>query len=138
MCIYSPMEIAYGVEKTRMPLRDYLLMLKEAGLNSIPGTAAEILDDRVRKSLSPNKLKVKQWIEIVRTAHSVGIPSTSTMMYGHTEEPEHWVGHACCFCATFKKRPADLRNSCRWGSSIRKRGFSSMAARIPDIRCMRI
>jgi FO synthase len=90
---YSPMEIAYGVEKTRMPLRDYLLMLKEAGLNSIPGTAAEILDDRVRKSLSPNKLKVKQWIEIVRTAHSVGIPSTSTMMYGHTEEPEDWVNH---------------------------------------------
>ncbi len=67
---YSPMEITYGVEKTRMPLRDYLLMLKEAGLNSIPGTAAEILDDSVRKSLSPNKLKVRQWIEIIRTAHS--------------------------------------------------------------------
>jgi FO synthase len=90
---YSPMEITYGVEKTRMPLRDYLLMLKEAGLNSIPGTAAEILDDQVRRSLSPNKLKVQQWIEIIRTAHSLGIPTTSTMMYGHTEGPEHWVRH---------------------------------------------
>ena len=90
---YSPMEITYGVEKTRMPLRDYLLMLKEAGLNSIPGTAAEILDDSVRRSLSPNKLKVRQWIEVIRTAHSLGIPSTSTMMYGHTELPEHWVRH---------------------------------------------
>ncbi len=90
---YSPMEITYGVEKTRLPLREYLVMLKEAGLNSIPGTAAEILDDEVRKSLSPNKLKVRQWIEIIRTAHSLGIPTTSTMMYGHTETPEHWVRH---------------------------------------------
>jgi FO synthase len=90
---YSPMEITYGIEKTRLPLREYLLMLKEAGLNSIPGTAAEILDDKVRRSLSPNKLKVQQWIEVVKTAHSLGIPSTSTMMYGHTELPEHWVNH---------------------------------------------
>src|SRR5579862_5851977 len=90
---YSPMEITYGVEKTHLPLRDYLLMLKEAGLNSIPGTAAEILDDQVRRSLSPNKLKVRQWIEVIRTAHSLGIPSTSTMMYGHAELPEHWVRH---------------------------------------------
>ncbi len=90
---YSPMEIVYGVEKTGMNLRDYLLMLKEAGLGSIPGTAAEILDDTVRRSLSPNKLKVRQWIEVIRTAHEVGLPSTSTMMYGHTENPEHWVRH---------------------------------------------
>lgn len=90
---YSPMEITYGVDKTRLPLRDYMLMLKGAGLNSIPGTAAEILDDSVRKSLSPNKLKVRQWIDVVRMAHSIGIPSTSTMMYGHTELPEHWVRH---------------------------------------------
>jgi 7,8-didemethyl-8-hydroxy-5-deazariboflavin synthase CofH subunit len=90
---YSPMEITYGVEKTRLPLREYLGMLKDAGLNSIPGTAAEILDDEVRRSLSPNKLKVREWIEIIRTAHSLGIPTTSTMMYGHTERPEHWVRH---------------------------------------------
>jgi 7,8-didemethyl-8-hydroxy-5-deazariboflavin synthase CofH subunit len=90
---YSPMEVTYGVEKTRMPLREYLAMLQEAGLGSIPGTAAEILDDNVRRSLSPNKLKVKQWIDVIRTAHSLGIPTTSTMMYGHTESPEHWVRH---------------------------------------------
>jgi len=90
---YSPMEITYGVDKTHLPLRDYLAMLKDAGLNSIPGTSAEILDDNVRRSLSPNKLKVRQWINVVRTAHSLGIPSTSTMMYGHSELPEHWVRH---------------------------------------------
>jgi len=90
---YSPMEIVYGTEKTKIPLREYLIMLKEAGLGSIPGTAAEILDDRVRKSLSPNKLKVRQWIEVIRTAHSLGIPTTSTMMYGHIENREHWVRH---------------------------------------------
>src|ERR1700720_3275372 len=90
---YSPMAIACGVEKTRLPLREYMLMLRDAGLGSIPGTAAEILDDQVRKSLSPNKLKVRQWIEVVRTAHSLGIPSTSTMIYAHPELPEHWVRH---------------------------------------------
>jgi len=90
---YSPMEISYGVEKLKLPLTDYLLILKEAGLNTIPGTAAEILDDEVRQALSPNKLKVHQWIDIIRTAHTLGIPSTATMMYGHMERPEHWVRH---------------------------------------------
>ena len=90
---YSPMEIRYGVEKTGMPLREYLLMLKEAGLGSIPGTAAEILDDEVRESLSPNKLTAPQWVEVIRAAHGLDIPTTSTMMYGHTERPEHWVRH---------------------------------------------
>src|SRR5262245_43623205 len=90
---YSPMEISYGVEKTGLSLGDYLAMLKEAGLGSIPGTAAEILDDGVRGELSPNKLTVARWVEVIRTAHSLGIPSTSTIMYGHTERPEHWVNH---------------------------------------------
>lgn len=90
---FSPMEIASGMEKTGMPARDYLAMLKDAGLGSIPGTAAEILDDEVRAQLSPNKLKVSQWIEIITTAHELGIPTTSTMMYGHVERPEHWVRH---------------------------------------------
>ena len=90
---FSPMEIAHGMEKTRMPAREYLAMLKEAGLGSIPGTAAEILDDGVRAQLSPNKLKVSQWVEIISTAHELGIPTTSTMMYGHVERPEDWVRH---------------------------------------------
>jgi 7,8-didemethyl-8-hydroxy-5-deazariboflavin synthase CofH subunit len=90
---FSPMEIDYGVEKTRMPLGDYLRMLKDEGLGSMPGTAAEILDDRIRQELSPNKLQVARWVEIITTAHSVGIPTTSTMMYGHVEEPADWVRH---------------------------------------------
>ncbi|MBZ5539719.1 MAG: 5-amino-6-(D-ribitylamino)uracil--L-tyrosine 4-hydroxyphenyl transferase CofH [Acidobacteriia bacterium] len=90
---FSPMEISYGIEKTGMPLRDYLRMLKDEGLGSIPGTAAEILDDRVRKELSPNKLPVKLWVEIITAAHEAGIPTTSTMMYGHVEEPADWVRH---------------------------------------------
>src|SRR6202790_1814476 len=90
---FSPMEIDYGVTKTGMPLRDYLRMMKDEGLGSIPGTAAEILDDRVRKELSPNKLPAGRWVEIITTAHELGIPTTSTMMYGHVEEPADWVRH---------------------------------------------
>ncbi|MGH9683732.1 MAG: 5-amino-6-(D-ribitylamino)uracil--L-tyrosine 4-hydroxyphenyl transferase CofH [Candidatus Acidiferrales bacterium] len=90
---FSPMEIANGVERTGLSLRDYLLLLKDEGLGSIPGTAAEILDDEVRSELSPNKLKVAQWVEIIRAAHELDIPTTSTMMYGHVERPEHWVRH---------------------------------------------
>lgn len=90
---FSPMEISYGVEKTGLSLRDYLLKLQDAGLNTIPGTAAEILDDAVRRTLSPNKLNVEQWIRVIRTAHRLGIRSTATMMYGHVEQPEHWVRH---------------------------------------------
>jgi 7,8-didemethyl-8-hydroxy-5-deazariboflavin synthase CofH subunit len=90
---FSPMEISYGVDKTGMPLREYLRMMKDEGLGSIPGTAAEILDDRVRRELSPNKLPVARWVEIITTAHELGIPTTSTMMYGHVEEPADWVQH---------------------------------------------
>ena len=90
---FSPMEIDYGVTKTGMALRDYLGMMKDEGLGSIPGTAAEILDDRVRKELSPNKLPVGRWVEIITTAHELGIPTTSTMMYGHVEQPADWVRH---------------------------------------------
>jgi FO synthase len=90
---FSPMEIDYGVLKTGMPLRDYLRMMKDEGLGSIPGTAAEILDDRIRQQLSPNKLPVTRWVEIITTAHELGIPTTSTMMYGHVEEPADWVRH---------------------------------------------
>ncbi|MGH9522263.1 MAG: 5-amino-6-(D-ribitylamino)uracil--L-tyrosine 4-hydroxyphenyl transferase CofH [Terriglobales bacterium] len=90
---FSPMEIDYGVSLTGMPLREYLLMLKEAGLDTLPGTAAEILSDDVRYIVSRNKLSTARWREIVTTAHECGIRSTSTMMYGHVESPAHWVGH---------------------------------------------
>jgi FO synthase len=88
---FSPMEIAFGVELTGMPLEDYLSMLRDNGLNTLPGTAAEILDDQVRFVLSRNKLSTEQWKQIIRTAHRCGIRSTSTLMYGHIETPEHWV-----------------------------------------------
>ena len=88
---FSPMEIVYGVELTGMTLRDYLTMLRDNGLGTLPGTAAEILDDQVRHILSRNKLSTAQWQEVIRTAHSCGIRSTSTLMYGHVETPEHWV-----------------------------------------------
>ena len=88
---FSPMEIVYGVELTGMPLEDYLCMLRDNGLGSLPGTAAEILDDEVRFVLSRNKLATEQWKQVIRTAHACGIRSTSTLMYGHVETPEHWV-----------------------------------------------
>jgi len=88
---FSPMEIVYGVELTGMPLPDYLSMLRDNGLGTMPGTAAEILDDNVRQIVSSNKLSTSQWVNVIRTAHRCGIRTTSTMMYGHTETPEHWV-----------------------------------------------
>ncbi|HEX6804308.1 MAG TPA: 5-amino-6-(D-ribitylamino)uracil--L-tyrosine 4-hydroxyphenyl transferase CofH [Terriglobales bacterium] len=88
---FSPMEIIYGVELTRMCLPDYLSMLRENGLDTLPGTAAEILADDVRHVLSRNKLSTAQWQEVIRTAHASGIRTTSTLMYGHMETPEHWV-----------------------------------------------
>jgi FO synthase len=88
---FSPMEIVYGVELTGMPLADYLSMLRDNGLGTLPGTAAEILDDEIRHILSANKLSTAQWVEVIRTAHECGIRTTSTMMYGHAETPAHWV-----------------------------------------------
>lgn len=90
---FSPMEVDYGVELTGMSVRDYFLMMKDAGLDTLPGTAAEILSDDVRHIVSRNKLSTARWREIVTTAHECGIRSTSTMMYGHVESPEHWVDH---------------------------------------------
>ena len=88
---FSPMEIVYGMELTGMPVGDYLRLLRDNGLDTLPGTAAEILDDQVRHVLSRNKLHTSQWEEVIRTAHSCGIRTTSTLMYGHVETPEHWV-----------------------------------------------
>jgi len=94
---FSPMEIVYGVELTGMPLTDYLQMLRDNGLDTLPGTAAEILDDEVRAILSRNKLSTRQWQNVITTAHRLGIRSTSTLMYGHVETPEHWVNQILMF-----------------------------------------
>lgn len=90
---FSPMEVVNGTARTGLSIEDFLIKAREAGLGSLPGTAAEILDDEVRWVLTKGKLPARTWIEIVSTAHRVGIPTTSTMMYGHVDNPRHWVGH---------------------------------------------
>ncbi|WP_310529713.1 bifunctional FO biosynthesis protein CofGH [Nocardioides sp.] len=90
---FSPMEIVSGAARTGLSIEDFLIKAREAGLDTIPGTAAEILDDEVRWVLTKGKLPTKTWIEVVSTAHRVGLRSSSTMMYGHVDNPRHWVQH---------------------------------------------
>ncbi len=90
---FSPMEVMYGARRTGMTYRDYLTMLRDAGLGTIPGTAAEILDDDVREVLSHKKVDVRTWVEIITTAHELGLRSSATVMYGHIETPGHIARH---------------------------------------------
>jgi FO synthase subunit 2 len=90
---FSPEEVLYGVTRSGMSIAEYLAELKAAGLGTLPGTSAEILDDEVRDVISRGRISTGQWIEVVTTAHGLGIRTTSTMMYGHVETPAHWVRH---------------------------------------------
>ncbi|MFC9734666.1 bifunctional FO biosynthesis protein CofGH [Streptomyces roseolus] len=90
---FSPMEVVNGATRTGLSIREWLTAAKEAGLDSIPGTAAEILDDEVRWVLTKGKLPTATWIEVITTAHELGLRSSSTMMYGHVDQPRHWLGH---------------------------------------------
>ncbi|MCX5229771.1 bifunctional FO biosynthesis protein CofGH [Streptomyces sp. NBC_00233] len=90
---FSPMEVVNGATRTGLSIREWLTAAKEAGLDSIPGTAAEILDDEVRWILTKGKLPTATWIDVITTAHELGIRSSSTMMYGHVDQPRHWLGH---------------------------------------------
>ncbi|AKJ12531.1 FO synthase [Streptomyces incarnatus] len=90
---FSPMEVVNGATRTGMSIREWLSAAKESGLDTIPGTAAEILDDEVRWVLTKGKLPAATWTEVVTTAHELGIRSSSTMMYGHVDQPRHWLGH---------------------------------------------
>jgi FO synthase len=90
---FSPMEVMNGVARTGLSITEFLASVREAGLGSLPGTAAEILDDDVRWVLTKGKLPAAAWVEVVTTAHRMGIPTTSTMMYGHVDTPAHWVAH---------------------------------------------
>ncbi|HYJ70824.1 MAG TPA: 5-amino-6-(D-ribitylamino)uracil--L-tyrosine 4-hydroxyphenyl transferase CofH, partial [Nocardioidaceae bacterium] len=90
---FSPMEVVNGASRTGLSIRDWLITAKESGLDTIPGTAAEILDDDVRWVLTKGKLPASAWIEVVTTAHDIGLRSSSTMMYGHVDHPAHWVAH---------------------------------------------
>ncbi len=90
---YSPMEVVNGASRTNLSIEDWLAQAKASGVDSLPGTAAEILDDDVRWVLTKGKLPTSEWINVVTTAHKLGITTTSTMMYGHVDTPSHWVGH---------------------------------------------
>jgi FO synthase len=90
---FSPMEVVNGASRTNLSIRDWLVAAREAGVDSLPGTAAEILDDDVRWVLTKGKLPTSAWVEVVTTAHDVGLRTTSTMMYGHVDNPSHWVAH---------------------------------------------
>jgi len=90
---FSPLEIAQGAASLRMPLPEYLAMLRDAGLGTLPGTAAEILDDEVRARICPDKLSTAQWLDVMAAAHAAGLRSTATIMFGHVERPVHWARH---------------------------------------------
>jgi FO synthase len=93
MHAFSPMEVVNGASRTDLSIRDWLVEAKAAGLDSLPGTAAEILDDEVRWVLTKGKLPASAWTEVITTAHELGLPTTATMMYGHVDTPAHWVAH---------------------------------------------
>ena len=90
---FSPLEIKHGAATLGLALPDYLARLKEAGLSTLPGTAAEILDDEVRAVLCPDKLNTSEWLEVMRAAHGIGLKSTATIMFGHVDQPHHWARH---------------------------------------------
>ncbi|MGW4676414.1 bifunctional FO biosynthesis protein CofGH [Streptomyces sp. NPDC004324] len=90
---FSPMEVVNGATRTGMSIRAWLTAAKEAGLDTVPGTAAEILDDEIRWILTKGKLPAATWVEVIRTAHELGLRSSSTMMYGHVDQPHHWLAH---------------------------------------------
>jgi FO synthase len=90
---FTALEVTEGARRLGMPLRDYLVLAKEAGLATLPGTAAEILDDEVRAVICPDKISTEEWLEAHRTAHSVGLRSNVTIMFGHVERPEHVARH---------------------------------------------
>lgn len=90
---FSPLEVWHGAQTLGLSLHAFLERLQAAGLGSLPGTAAEILSDDVRRILCPDKLNTEQWLRVIRTAHDVGLPTTATIMYGHVEHPRHWAAH---------------------------------------------
>ena len=90
---FSPEEVLYGSIRARCSIEDYLRALKQAGVDSLPGTSAEILDDELRHRISPGRITTAQWIEVITTAHHLGIPTTSTIMYGHVETSRHKAAH---------------------------------------------
>jgi FO synthase len=90
---FSPLEVQHGARTLDLPLTDYLQELRDAGLSTLPGTAAEILDDEIRDIICPDKLRTDEWLNVIGTAHEVGLRTTATIMFGHVEQPVHWARH---------------------------------------------
>ena len=90
---FSPEEILYGSTRSGMPIPEYLTALKAAGLGTLPGTSAEVLDQEIRDVIAKGRITVEQWVEVITSAHAQGIRTTSTIMYGHVETPGHWIRH---------------------------------------------
>jgi FO synthase subunit 2 len=90
---FSPEEVLYGATRSNTSIDEYLKRLKESGVDTLPGTAAEILDQKLRDKISPGRISVKDWVDVIKTAHKIGINTTSTMMFGHLETPQDRVEH---------------------------------------------
>jgi len=90
---FSPLEIWQGARTLGVSVRNFLEQLQNAGLNTLPGTAAEILDDEIRGIICPDKINTQQWLDVVTAAHNAGLKTTSTIMFGHVEQPKHWAQH---------------------------------------------
>jgi FO synthase subunit 2 len=90
---FSPEEVLYGSVRSGLPIKEYLTELRDAGLGTLPGTSAEILVQEIRDRIARGRITVDQWVEVITTAHALGIRTTSTIMYAHVETPEHWVRH---------------------------------------------
>lgn len=154
---FSPMEVINGATRANMSIREWLCEAKASGVDSLPGTAAEILDDDVRWTLTKGKLPADLWVEVVTTAHEIGLPSSSTMMYGHVDSPRHWVEHLRLLARiqdqtggftefvplpfVHQNSPIYLAGVARPGPSMRdNRAVHAMArlllhGRIPNIQC---
>ncbi len=117
---FSPLEVTQGAATLGLSLTEFLARLKEAGLGTLPGTAAEILDDEIRAIICPDKINTQQWVDVARAAHGLGLRTTSTIMYGHVESPSTGLG-ICLSCEICKRKPAALPNSFRFLSFIWKR-----------------
>jgi FO synthase len=143
---FSPLEITHGARSLDLPLDVFLRDLKAAGLNSLPGTAAEILDDEVRRVICPDKLTTAEWVDVIEAAHSVGLPTTSTIMFGHVEEPRHVARHLLAIAALQRRTggitefvplpfvhmeaPLFLTGRARRGPTWREAGLVHAVARI--------
>lgn len=143
---FSPLEVWQGAKTLRLPLREFLTMLKEAGLSSLPGTAAEILHDEVRAVLCPDKINTAQWLEVIETAHEVGLRTTATIMFGHIDHPRHWASHLLAIRDIQSRTggftefvplpfvsmeaPMYLRSTCRPGPTFREAVLMHAVARL--------